>query len=214
MKNIFFIGAGGFASECYCYLQDIMKVDKDIIFKGFLSTSNDLAQYGLSDLYLGSYDDYEFQEYDYAVIAIGTPSIRKQIYFMLKKRGVKLYTLISPYSVVPEQKNLGEGSIIANFVTIAANAKIGVCNVINSLSAVGHDVEISNFNVISSHADICGNTKIGNCNFFGSRCSTLPHTVIGDNNKIAAGSVLYKKYRDNNVIQGNPAVCICKTEDL
>ncbi|PAF51516.1 hypothetical protein [Helicobacter sp. 13S00477-4] len=42
MKEIIFIGAGGFGSECYEYLCDVMALHKDISFKGFLSTSNDL----------------------------------------------------------------------------------------------------------------------------------------------------------------------------
>ena len=47
MKNIIFIGAGGFASECYTTFIENIKNDRSTFFKGFLSTTNDLKPYGL-----------------------------------------------------------------------------------------------------------------------------------------------------------------------
>lgn len=213
-KNIIMIGAGGFASECYEYLQDVMKTDANINFKGFLSTSNDLHSYGLENYFLGHYDDYAFQKNDFVVIAIGSCYARKKIYEALKERNVNFYSLISPKAFIPNPEVISECTIIAPFVTVAMNVNLGIGNVVGALSGIGHDTNIGDFNVFSSHTDICGFSKIGNHNFFGSRVSVLPKAKIGNNNKIAAGSVIYKICRDNSVMQGNPAVKISNVEDL
>lgn len=213
-KNILFIGAGGFASECYMYLQDRISTGEKLNIKGFLSTSNDLEPYGLSHLFLGHYNTYEFKENDYVIIAIGSCNARKNIYEELKVRNVKFYNLISPKAYIPNSEGLGECTIIAPFVTIAANVKFGIGNVVNSHSGIGHDTKLGNFNIISSQTDICGFATIGDENFCGSRISILPHVKIGNNNKISAGSVMYKSCKNNCVMQGVPALKICNTEDL
>ena len=91
--------------------------------------------------------------------------------------------MIAKTAVIPNVGNIGEGSIIANFVTIAMNTKIDVCNVLNTHSGIGHDSLIGDFNTFSTFTDICGFTMIGNNNFFTSRCTVLPHSKIGNNNK-------------------------------
>lgn len=214
MKNIVFIGAGGFACECYAYLQDILAQGNDLIFKGFLSTTNNLHPYGLEKYFLGHYDDYNFDDNDYVVIAIGACGTRKALYDKLKAKNVKFFNLISPKAYIPNISIIPECTIVAPFVSIAMNAKIGIGNIINGFSGIGHDAMIGNFNVFSSHIDICGFTKIGDENFFGSRVSTLPRSKIGNNNKIAAGSVVYRGCKNNRVMQGNPAVVISTVEDL
>lgn len=214
MKNIIFIGAGGFASECYTTLIENIKNDKSIFFKGFLSTTNDLKPYGLQCLYLGNYENYEFSNDDYILITIGEPSVRESLYNKFKSKGVNFYTLIAKTAVVPNIENIGEGSIIANFVVVAMNTKLGVCNVLNSHSAVGHDSIIGDFNTFSTFTDICGFVSIGKNNFFTSHSTVLPHSKIGNNNKFLPATVVYKKCRNNSVMQGNPALKICNREDL
>lgn len=214
MKNIIFIGAGGFASECYSILIENIKNDKTFCFKGFLSTSNDLEPYGLQHLYLGNYENYKFSKDDYILIAIGEPRVRESLYNNFKAKGVNFYTLIAKTAVIPNVENIGEGSIIANFVTIAMNTKIGVCNVLNTHSGIGHDSLIGDFNTFSTFTDICGFAMIGNNNFFTSRCSVLPHSKIGNNNKFLPATVVYKKCKNDSIMQGNPALKICNREDL
>ncbi|PAF48866.1 hypothetical protein BKH41_04350 [Helicobacter sp. 12S02232-10] len=212
MKNILFIGAGGFGSECYQYLSDVMNFDKTISFKGFLSTSNDLAPYGLEHLFLGHYDDYKFMENDYVVIAIGSPVARFNIYHLLKDRGVKFYNLISPKAFITHTNNIGEANVIAPFSVIAYNAKIGNGNLINVSCALGHDSEIGNFNVIGSYSGFAGFSSLKDGNFLGPRVSLFPKAKVGNNNKISAGSIIFKRLKDNTIAFGNPAEIIGENE--
>ncbi|PAF47058.1 hypothetical protein BKH46_04880 [Helicobacter sp. 12S02634-8] len=208
MKNIFFIGAGGFGSECYQTILEVMAIDKNICFKGFLSTSNDLAPYGLEHLFLGHYDDYAFGRDDYAVIAIGSPIARFKIYHLLKNRGVKFYNLISPRALVTGLKDLGEANIIAPFSSLAYNVKIGNANLINSTCAIGHDSQIGSYNVIGSYCAFSGFSSIQDGNYLATRITLFPKAKVGSNNKISAGSIVFKRIKDHTIAFGNPAEVI------
>ena len=47
--------------------------------------------------------------------------------------------------------------------------------------------------------------KIGNDNTFGTNAIILAHATIGNNNKIAPLSCVYRGCRDNCYMMGNPA---------
>lgn len=212
MKNIIFIGAGGFGSECYQYLLDVMNIDKNISFKGFLSTSNDLAPYGLQKYFLGHYDDYDFEDNDYLVIAIGSPIARYKLYNHFKSKGLKFYNLISPKAFITHTDNIGECNVIAPFSTIAYNTLIGNGNLINVSCALGHDSVIGNFNIIGSYSGFAGFSSLDDGNYLGPRVSLFPKAKVGSNCKISAGSIIFKKLKDNSIAFGNPAEVIGTNE--
>ncbi|MDO7253942.1 hypothetical protein [Helicobacter cappadocius] len=208
MKNIIFIGAGGFGSECYQYLLDVMNIDKNIFFKGFLSTSNDLAPYGLQKYFLGHYDDYDFEENDYLVIAIGSPIARYRLYHHFKSKGLKFYNLISPKAFITHTNNIGECNVIAPFSTLGINTIIGHANLIGPYSLIGHDCRIGDFNFVSSYVSFGGGASIGNLNFLAHKATLTPKTLVQNNCTISANSVVSKKLRDNSIALGNPAETI------
>ncbi|PAF48870.1 hypothetical protein BKH41_04370 [Helicobacter sp. 12S02232-10] len=208
MKNILFIGAGGFGSECYQYLSDVMNFDKTISFKGFLSTSNDLAPYGLEHLFLGHYDDYKFMENDYVVIAIGSPVARFNIYHLLKDRGVKFYNLISPKAFITHTNNIGEANVIAPFSTLGINTIIGNANIIGAYALIGHDCKVGNYNFISSYTSFGGGASIKDFNFLAHKTTLTPKTNVENNCIVSANSVVSKKLKSNSIALGNPAEII------
>ncbi|PAF53665.1 hypothetical protein BKH42_04920 [Helicobacter sp. 13S00482-2] len=212
MKNIIFIGAGGFASECYQYLLDVMSTDKSISFKGFLSTSNDLQPYDLQRFFLGHYDDYDFKENDYLVIAIGSPIARYKLYHHFKDKGLKFYNLISPKAFITHTKNIGECNVIAPFSVIAYNTIIGNGNLINVSCALGHDSVLGNFNIIGSYSGFAGFSSLEDGNYLGPRVNLFPKARVGSNCKISAGSIIFKRIKDNSIAFGNPAEVIGTNE--
>lgn len=212
MKNIIFIGAGGFGSECYQYLLDVMSIDKEICFKGFLSSSNDLFPYGLQKYFLGHYDTYKFDENDFVVIAIGEPIARYKLYHLFKTKGVKFYNLISPKAFITNTQNIGECNVIAPFSVVAYNTQIGNGNLINVCCALGHDSIIGNFNVIGSYSGFAGYSQIQDGNYLGPRVSLFPKAKVGSNCKISAGSIVFKRLKNHLIAFGNPAKVIGENE--
>ena len=208
MKNIYIYGPGSFGEEVYHWLMDYLKEDNSYTFKGFVGSinlfneSSDVYQY-----YVGSEDEIIFTDNDYIIIAIAANiEYKNKIVEKLKKTKVKFFNLIHPSAIVKSKDSLGEGNIVSPYSIISYDVSIGNFNSVNCHVTIGHHATIGNFNTINSHCDITGYTNIGNDNFFGSSAIMLPKSIIGDHNKVAAGTVIYKRFRNNCTIVGNPAV--------
>jgi len=211
-KNILIAGSSGFASECYGILLDNMTRDKTLHFGGFLAPDNQLQRYGLEKHYLGHEKDYRFKSEDKIIIGVGQPALRKKIFDYLKDKRANICNLVSFYSLIAPGLTIGEGNIIAPYCTLPASVKIGDGNLINSYSSLGHDVQVGNFNVISSYCNLTGFSSIGSQNQLGISTIMLPNSCLGNDCKVAPGSVIYKGFKNNVMIAGNPAHKIGKIE--
>ncbi|MDR2153259.1 MAG: hypothetical protein LBO72_10620 [Helicobacteraceae bacterium] len=206
--KVIIIGAGGFAIELYGYIMEKRARGNAIEVVGFCAKGDNgqtLKKYALSHLYLGDYENTEFDSDLSFLIAIGQPRIRKNIYETFKALGRKTPNFISHGCRVNESALDMRGGNIFCPGSGGYFYKIGECNLFNLYTSLGHDAEIGDFNVLSSYCDITGHCKIGSLNFFGSSASMLPSASIGDNNKISAGSVVYKGCKNNTIMHGNPA---------
>jgi UDP-3-O-[3-hydroxymyristoyl] glucosamine N-acyltransferase len=71
---------------------------------------------------------------------------------------------------------------------------------------IAHNVEIGRNTVIAAQTGIAGSTKIGkNCQI-GGQVGIVGHLTIGNNVKIQAQSGISRHVKDNEVIQGSPAL--------
>lgn len=71
---------------------------------------------------------------------------------------------------------------------------------------IAHNVEIGKNTVIAAQAGIAGSTKIGeNCQI-GGQVGIVGHISIGNNVKIQAQSGIGRSLKDNEVVQGSPAL--------
>ena len=71
---------------------------------------------------------------------------------------------------------------------------------------IAHNVEINENTVIAAQTGIAGSTKIGkNCQI-GGQVGIVGHITIGDNVKIQAQSGIGRNVKDNEVLQGTPAL--------
>jgi sugar O-acyltransferase (sialic acid O-acetyltransferase NeuD family) len=212
-KKILIAGSSGFAFECYQMILDIMAKDRSLTFKGFLAPDNQLERYGLEKLYLGDEKNHEFSPEERVIIGLGTPQLRKRIYEALERRRVNMDNLISSYALVNAGAEMGRGNVVAPFCIIPSGAKIGNGNVFNSYTSLGHDSKVGHFNVLSSYCNLTGFTVLQDLNFLGPGVKMLPKSKIGNNCRVAAGSIIYKGFKDNAIILGNPAYKIGNTRD-
>jgi UDP-3-O-[3-hydroxymyristoyl] glucosamine N-acyltransferase len=71
---------------------------------------------------------------------------------------------------------------------------------------IAHNVEIGRNTVIAAQTGIAGSTKIGeNCQI-GGQVGIVGHITIGNNVKIQAQSGIGRNVKDNEVLQGSPAI--------
>ena len=71
---------------------------------------------------------------------------------------------------------------------------------------VAHNVEIDENTVIAAQTGIAGSTKIGKNCMIGGQVGIVGHITIGDNVRIQAQSGISRNLKNNDVVQGTPAI--------
>ncbi|MDY2586639.1 UDP-3-O-(3-hydroxymyristoyl)glucosamine N-acyltransferase [Winogradskyella aquimaris] len=116
------------------------------------------------------------------------------------------------YSKVPQIGNV----ILEDFVDIGAGTTIDRATLgstiirrgvkLDNQIQIAHNVEIGKNTVIAAQTGIAGSTKIGeNCQI-GGQVGIVGHITIGNNVKIQAQSGIGRHVKDNEVLQGSPAL--------
>ena len=206
MKNIYIVGGNGFARECYTYIQRMTEKDPEINFAGFLGEGGYKANLmAFASRWICDVSEFQFKQNDYAVIGSGYPKIRKRIYEYLKTQNVKFFTVIDPSVIIFPNVQIGEANIFTLNNVISSYCSIGNGNLINNFTIFGHDVHIGDFNFVAPNVQLLGGSSIEDLNSIGTSSVLLPHAKIGNNNKIAPLSAVYKGCGDDCCLVGNPA---------
>ncbi len=71
---------------------------------------------------------------------------------------------------------------------------------------IAHNVEIGAHTVIAAQSGIAGSAKIGKNCMIGGQVGIVGHITIGDNVRIQAQSGIGRNVKDNEVLQGSPAI--------
>ena len=118
------------------------------------------------------------------------------------------------YNKIPQIGNV----IIEDFVDIGAATTIDRATMGSTIIRQGvkldnhiqiaHNVEIGKNTVIAAQTGVAGSTKIGeNCQI-GGQVGIVGHITIGNNVKIQAQSGIGRHVKDNEVLQGSPALAL------
>ncbi|MFL1012876.1 UDP-3-O-(3-hydroxymyristoyl)glucosamine N-acyltransferase [Flavisericum labens] len=116
------------------------------------------------------------------------------------------------YSKIPQTGNV----IVEDFVDIGAATTIDRATFgstiirtgvkLDNQIQIGHNVEIGKNTVIAAQTGIAGSTKIGeNCQI-GGQVGIVGHITIGDNVRVQAQSGVGRSVKDNEMLQGSPAI--------
>lgn len=208
MKEIYIIGTSGFASEITEYIKD----NNEYKIAGYFDVNDaENEKYKFEAPFLGNENDFNFNSFDNAIIAISDWKLRDKIYTKLKIKGVNFPSLIHKSSFVSTNLQIGEGAILCPFVTLTSNIKIGKNFHANIYSYIAHDCVIGD-NVTFAPAVKCnGNVVIEDNVYIGTGAiihqgkSNKPLT-IGTGAIIAAGSVVTKNVPASMTVFGNPAI--------
>ena len=71
---------------------------------------------------------------------------------------------------------------------------------------IAHNVEIGEHTVIAAQTGVAGSTKIGKRCMIGGQVGIVGHIIIGDNVRIQAQSGIGRNIKDNDILQGSPAL--------
>lgn len=71
---------------------------------------------------------------------------------------------------------------------------------------IAHNVEVGENTVIAAQTGVAGSTKIGNNCLIGGQVGIVGHLTIGNNVRIQAQSGIIRNLKDNETVQGSPAL--------
>lgn len=206
MKNLVIIGARGFGREKCNGMRLEEDYGNNFIIKGFLDDKTDaLDGFAGYPPIIDSVEDYQIDDNDVFICALGDSFYRKKYVDIIKDKGGKFLTLISQKSIIHPDAHIGEGVMIGPFSTISSNVTIGAFTSIQGYCTIGHDTIIGDNCSVESYSFFGGGSKIGNNVTFHTRATILPHINVGDNSIVGAGSVVIKHIEDGITVFGVPA---------
>lgn len=129
----------------------------------------------------------------FGVVAIGNNLSRVKIINFLKKKGVKLPTIIHPKSIVSKKIKILDGNQILAGAVISSNVKIGYGCIFNHNCVVDHDTVVENGVHIAPSATVCGNVFIDREVLIGANSTILPGSKIKKKTVVKAGTIKYSK---------------------
>ena len=205
-KNLYIVGAGGFAREIYSYIKGNDFIIDNYELSGFLDDKADALQaFSLNHDVVAPLLFSGLPRGSKLLLAIANPDLKEQVYTFYSELNFDFITFIHSSSFVGSSVLLGEGTIVAPQCTITADVSIGKCSTINAHSSVGHDVKIGDYCTLSGHCDVTGSVELGDKVFMGSHALVIPCVKVGNSAKIGAGSVVISRVKAGLTVFGNPA---------
>lgn len=211
-------GGGAFAIEVATYLVEChraagfigrpserLAVVSDVVAQG-TSRLDDVARVtGERPRLHETLSTVENPEEKLAIICIGDPAARLQIFREATSAGMPMGRVIHPTALVSETATVGRGAIICPFVFVGPFASVGDNAAVNVHATIGHDAVLGHSSVVSPGAQVNGFGHVGVASFVGAGAVLHPGAALGSHSKLSAGSVLNKKVGDGFVMHGNPA---------
>lgn len=205
MKEIYILGAGGFAKEIYFLITQI----GGYVVKAFidLKTSPDtMMPIGKTSIPVLGEEQLDDLKDICLAIGVGDPRLNKKITNRFGHR-FEFPNLIHP-AAIGDFSNIamGQGNIICAGCNLTTEIELGSFNILNLSVIVGHDVVIGSNNVINPCACISGGVQIGDCNLIGVHATILQYKHIGNNSVVGAASLVMNNVGDGITVAGNPAL--------
>jgi len=203
MKDIIIVGAGGFGRETLYLIESINEVSKKWNIKGFIDDNFDALQKAKCKYkIIGTIKDWIPSDNEVFALGISSPKTKESVINLLKSKGARFVTLISPSVKILNNTEIGEGSVIT-MGWIGDNVKIEKFTHISG-AMIAQDSVIGDFSTVTGFANVVS-AFVGKRVFIGSHSVVLNGRKIGDDAFVCAGSIVYNHIKPNVKVFGNPA---------
>lgn len=212
MSGIIILGAAGLAKEFYYYVKRALPHLTDFIFVNDLNDGQTTLD--IDGEIFPVIKDWQFEKkYDF-IVAVGKPSIKKQLVSKALNSGLKPHrTIVDPSAIVlMSQQNLGYGGVVSPGCIVTSNIKIGDYVTLNLNTTIGHDTTIGNYCTTNPGVHISGQIEIGESNEFGTGCIVRDRLTIGSNKTFGAQTAVVKSILgdESEIYVGIPAKILQK----
>ncbi len=206
MKNLIIIGARGFGREIYNIAIQTKEYNNEWIVKGFLDDKSDALE-GFQNYpsILSSVEDYEVEENDVFICALGDVKWKKEYVNTILSKNGKFINIIHPTVNVGLNTKIGIGCIVCPYTYISNDVTIGNFTTIQSHAAIGHDVTIGNFNQINALTFFGGFVKTEDEVTVNPGATIIPKATIGEKSILGINSTILRQVKSNVTVFGTPA---------
>ncbi len=206
MKNLIIIGAGAYGREAFTLGKQSHGYGSEFTIKGYLDSNLDaLAQYQEYPPILSTVEEYNIQDDDVFICAIGGIKQRMKTVHQIIEKGGSFINLIHKSAYIGDFVQLGIGIFMGYDTVISNNTHVGDYVLINSRALIGHDCTIGKFSLVGVSTFIAGNVNIGEESTIHPNASIMKGISIGNKASIGLGSVVVKNVKMNSTVFGNPA---------
>lgn len=144
------------------------------------------------------------------VLAVADSKVREKLARKCERVGVEMMSVKAPNICILDSVNIGLGSILASFVTLTSNIRIGRYFHANVYSYVGHDCIIGDFVTFAPAVKCNGNVRIEDYAYIGAGAiikqgASEKPLVIGRGAVVGMGAVVTKSVPPGVTVVGNPA---------
>lgn len=106
--------------------------------------------------------------------------------------------------VIEDNVEIGAGTTVDRATLGSTIIREGVK--LDNQIQIGHNVEIGKHTVIAAQTGVAGSTKIGKHCIIGGQVGIVGHITIGDRVKVQAQSGIGRNVKDDETLQGSPAI--------
>lgn len=149
-NNLLIIGAGQYGrlvKEIAAELRIYDKID-------FIDDGSDKAICRISEI------NSCYPEYGSAVVAIGSPVIRRSMIEMLLNTDFELAAIVSPRAYVSPTAQIGKGCVIEPFAAIQSEAVIGDGCFISAGAVVNHNCIVGGYSHVDCNASVMKSSAV------------------------------------------------------
>lgn len=202
-------GASGFGKE----VMPLVRQQFPILAKeNFIFIDDGRAGTHLNGYSVLSYTDFIKQPVSnkLVTIAIANSSVREKLVTQLNQDNIQHLSIQASNTVVLDEVEIGEGSLLCPFTCLTSNIKIGKFFHANIYSYVAHDCVIGDYVTFAPGVKCNGNIHIEDHAYIGTGAVIKQGTpdkplVIGKGAVIGMGAVVTKSIPAGVTVVGNPA---------
>ncbi len=199
-SGIAIFGTGGHAKEIAYLLHDLQR-GKEIA--GFFEPDDQYTSRTIMGHKVLPQSQYDPSKQS-VVVAIGSPTLRKQVVNGLPKKSIH-ETLIHPRAEVSQWVSLGDGNVITAGCIVTCDITIGQYVHLNRNVTVGHDCIIGDYCFLAPGVVLSGNCTLGKLIDMGTQSATKQGVTICDNVIVGMGAMVVKDITAAGTYIGIPA---------
>ncbi len=209
MKDIVLYGSGGMALEVVQLIEDLNDIEPTWNILGYIDDfrggQGELNPVVSGYKILGTHEAIgSFDSSVYWVIAVSSPSAKKELHDSLAQYNLKYATLVHPTAKISKNVTIGEGTIISYGCIVSVNVVLGAHIYLNMRTVVGHDTVIRDYSTCLIDSIVAGNVLINEGVLLGSNCVIKEKRTIGKNSKISMGAAVFFDVDENTAVMNRP----------